>query len=341
MTEVLFLWNVENDLKRYFMNNLGDCPGITLIFPEKDTQSELIKFARTCDVMVGWRPSRELLEEAPRLGLFINPGIGVQHVLPLFRSFRSSRSIILANSHGNAGATAQHAVAMLLCLTNKILPHHQWMAEGKWRTGDQENPSILLRNEKVGLLGYGHVNRAVHQLLSGFPLSFYVLRRHAMPPTAYKNTHQLTLAGIYHQQDIHEFLNQVNIVMCALPLTERTEGILSEKELRLIGPNGLLVNVGRGPVIDEKSLFLALKQKLIRGAAVDVWYNYQPEPDGNNRKYPYNYPFHTLENIIMSPHRAASPFDDPGRWDDVIENIRRYSRGADQFLNKIDIDAGY
>ncbi len=108
-----------------------------------------------------------------------------------------------------------------------------------------------------------------------------------------------------------------------------------------MGSDGLLVNVSRGRVIDEESLFCALRDELIAGAAIDVWYDYDPSPDEEGRKYPFSFPFHTLENVILSPHRAASPLDDLHRWDEVIENTRRFAVGHKQLINIVDLTEGY
>jgi phosphoglycerate dehydrogenase-like enzyme len=94
-------------------------------------------------------------------------------------------------------------------------------------------------------------------------------------------------------------------------------------------------------VVDEESLYHALENRIIQGAAIDVWYEYRPDEDLKGRKYPYQFPFHTLDKVVLSPHRGASPFDDLKRWDEVIENIRRFSEGRRDFLNVVDLDREY
>ena len=98
--------------------------------------------------------------------------------------------------------------------------------------------------------------------------------------------------------------------------------------------------MGRGEVIVEEALFQALKNKSIKGAAIDVWWNEKIRPVDNNPVYPYQLPFHTLDNIVMSPHWAASPMSDLDRWDDVITNIINLSEGM-PLLNLVDINNGY
>ncbi len=111
-------------------------------------------------------------------------------------------------------------------------------------------------------------------------------------------------------------------------------------ELKLLGVNGILVNVARGSVIDEESLFIALRNNVIAGAAIDVWYDYKPNSNSKGQRYPFSYPFHTLRNVVLSPHRAASPLDDLHRWNEVIENIENFSK-KNTLINIIDLNQEY
>lgn len=336
-TDVLFIWEVREELRRYFCESLSDLPDVNLIFPDDINDQTLLKHAVDTDITVGWRPSDALLKTAEKLSIHIHPGAGVQHLIEPFRKLNNYKSVALINGHGNAYFTAQHAVGLLFTLTNKLIPHHNWMVEGKWRTGDGEGKNIPLRNRDIGLLGYGAVNRLVHRFLSGFDVKFSVLKRswNELEGVTY------TIDGRYTPDELNRFLENVDILMVAIPATDQTDGLIGADELELLGQNGLIVNVARGLVVEEKSLYSALKEQKIAGAAIDVWYDYSPEEDIDGRKYPYSYPFYQLDNVVLSPHRAASPFDDLRRWDEVIENIRRFAAGRDDYLNSVDLERGY
>lgn len=329
-TCVLCLWDVPAALRKYFTDGLDT--DIELIFPPSLDQETIIALASQADIIIGWRPTAALLDAAHRCRIFINPGAGVQHCAHLF----AQRDITLINGHGNAYFTAQHAVALLLGLTNKVIIHHEAMRAGRWRMGDSLAASIPLRHRSIGLLGYGHVNSLVHRFLSGFDCHFALCNRTGRvtgtPPTP------VTTYGI---DRLHQFLSSIDILIACIPATEQTNGIIGETELQLLGNSGLLVTIARGSVIKEDALYAALKQKTIAGAAIDVWYNYSPAEDTDGKRYPYSKPFHTLDNVILSPHRAASPFSDLARWDEVIENITRFHNGDDSLINVVDIDAGY
>lgn len=340
---VLFIWEVDSELKKYLKKVFNKEKNILLIFPKDLSEKNLIKLSKDADIIIGWRPSIELLTSATKLKLFINPGTGVKHLIENFRKINKLRKVVLVNGHGHAYAVAQHTVAMLLSLMSRIVIHHNWMREGVWRTSDDKDifsASLQLRNKKIGLLGYGAINKYVHQFLSGFENEFHILKRDLGIGISDLGFDPRKIIK-YKIEDLKKFLKAIDILIIAVPHTSKTEGLIGKKELKLLGKKSLLVNVARGTIVDEKSLYDSLKKNIIGGAALDVWYNYNPDKDKKGREYPFKYPFHELNNLIMSPHRAASPFDDLNRWDEVIENIMRVAKRKQDFLNMVDLKEEY
>lgn len=339
-TNVLFIWEVNERLQQYLTEQLCHVPEAQLIFPTDSNPETLLELAPKADIMVGWRPTRELLLAATRLTLFFNPGAGVQHLIQLFREINQERTILLANGHGNSYFTAQHAVALLLSLTNKVILHHNWMVDGQWRKRDADTRSTPLRFRKVGLLGYGAINQKVHRFLAGFDIEFFILRRN------WENDEDKlpTPARKFSTSELQAFLQEIDILIVAVPLTSQTKGMIGSHELELLGSKGLVVNIARGEVVNEAALFNALRDKQLAGAALDVWYNYQPEGDDEGRKFPYQaekYPFHLLDNVVLSSHRGASPLNDLKRWDEVVHNIVQFATEKDAFINLVDLEREY
>ncbi|MFW9970352.1 MAG: NAD(P)-dependent oxidoreductase [Candidatus Odinarchaeota archaeon] len=334
---ICFISPIPENVREYIINRLKQIKNIKIIFQKNSSEEELLATVQSADVLIGWRPSNKILMNATNFKMFINPGAGIQHLLKVFRDINKERKVLLINGHGNSYFVAQHAVALLLTLMNKIIPHHEWMRQGKWRTGDDDAISIPLRFKNVGLLGYGAINQKVHRFLSGFDIEFSILRKHWE-----KQDKQIpTKTKRYEFSQLNAFLKDIDILIIAVPLTSLTEKLIGKAQLELLGSKGLIVNVSRGEIIDEESLFDALKEKSIQGAAVDVWYNYNPESDIDGKNFPYNFPFHTLDNIILSPHRGYSPFNDLLRWNEVIENISRLAQGRQDFINVIDLEEEY
>lgn len=335
---VLCIFDVREELRDYLTIGLKDYPQVKLIFPENTEPETYLKLAPKAQIIIGWRPTEELLNTAKNLSLFINPGVGVQHLTDLFRKVSQNRQITLVNGHGNTYFTAQHAIALLLSLTNKIIPHHNWMTQGQWRKGDADAKSTPLRKREIGLLGYGAINTKVHRFLAGFDVNFHILKR----DWSRKRVDEFpTKVSTYKIDELEQFLTQVDILFVAVPLTKQTKDLIGKKELEFLGSNSFLVTVARGEVIDEESLYNALKNKTIAGAAIDVWYDYRPEPDEQGRKFPSKYPFFKLDNVVLSPHRGASPMSDLRRWNEVIDNISRFARGETDFLNVVDLENEY
>ena len=334
---VLFLWKVPDTLQDRLQQRLDDYSHLNLIFPQKAEEKEYMKHAPSAHIIVGWRPTTELLESAENLKLFIFPGAGVQHLVNWFNETGRTRGITLVNGHSNSIFVAQHIVAMLLAILNQIVAHHNWMVAGEWRKGDSDAKTLPMKGRTIGLLGYGAINQKVHTLLSGFDVSFAVLRRSwkkqsAPLPTPVRK---------FTPTELNAFLDEIDTLIVGVPLTSETEGLLGYEELTRLGENGVIINVARGAVIDQTGLYEVLQKKKIAGAAIDVWYTYKPDPDEFGHKYPYEQPFHTLDNILLSPHRAASPFDDLDRWDEVVENIMRFAKGRKDFINVVDTKLGY
>lgn len=335
-TKVLFIWDVPERLADYLNSGLDDLEDLILVYPDRHDEEEYLRLVEDADIIVGWRPSEELFEAAHRLQLHINPGAGVQHLLPRFREFYKENTVTLVNGHGNSYFTAQHAVALLLALTNKVVRHHNGMVSGLWRTANAEARSTPLRNRHIGLLGYGAVNSKTHRFLSGFDVEFSVLKR-----SWNKNEKLPTQVNKFVPTQLHEFLERIDTLIIAVPLTEETEGLIGEEELNLLGEDGFLVNMGRGGIVVQEALYRALSDGKIRSAAIDVWYDYNPKPDDEGRFFPYEYKFHELENVVLSPHRGASPMNDLKRWDEVIENIKRFHQGRFDLINVVDVERGY
>jgi phosphoglycerate dehydrogenase-like enzyme len=341
------MWKPNDYLLEYLKDGIKST-NIDLIIPKNIENKTIEDLIKDVEVVIGWRPWEELFKKANKLKVMINPGAGVQHLLPEFYSNFKEKGITLINGHGNSYFTAQHAVAMLFTLLNKILLHHNWMVEGQWRKSDQDAKSIPLRQKRIGLFGYGAINQKVHRFLSGFSVTFGIYKLHSDTKIIQDLLLNITdftekIPQIYSENQYQEFLQDTDILIIAVPLTNKTSGIIAMKELELLGKDAIIINVGRGKIIDEESLYNALSQGKIAGAGIDVWYDYQPE-EVDGKKYPYNsskYKFHELDNIVLSPHRGASPMDDLERWDEVVENLIRIYANRTDLLNIVDIEEGY
>ncbi len=112
-------------------------------------------------------------------------------------------------------------------------------------------------------------------------------------------------AEIHPPSALSDLLPRTHALIICLPLTPETEGLIGKAELAALQPNAILVNVGRGPVVDEHALYDALVDGTLHGAGLDVWFNYPPDEAARAHTPAANVPLHELDNIVMSPHRAG------------------------------------
>ncbi|MHA1518764.1 MAG: NAD(P)-dependent oxidoreductase [Promethearchaeota archaeon] len=349
--KVVFLYNsLSPHVIRYLENALREYP-VDLIIPKNIDFESMRPLVSKADVLIGWKCSTELLTHARNLRLYITPYTGISYLIKAFRKLEVPLTCPIVNAHGAASLIAQHAVALLFGILNHLVVHHLEMIAGKWVPGgegiEEPYPSIPIGGRKIGLLGYGSVNRQVHSMLSGFPVEFHALRRDwsksdSLPldgPSS--KAPQLPPITKYNPDELEAFMTTIDTLIIAAPITKETREMITMDHLKLLGPQGVVVNVGRGKIIRENDLFNALQTKIINRAALDVWYVYNPDPDQFGRLWPYSEAFNTLPNVLLSPHRADSPFDDLRRWDDVILNIKKVVEGKDDYLHIVNLEAGY
>ena len=114
-------------------------------------------------------------------------------------------------------------------------------------------------------------------------------------------------------------MKESDFILISLPLTKTTSGLIGKDQIDLMKPTGILVNISRGAIIDEESLYNALTSKSILGASIDTWYVY-PKDRNNPTNVFQNFPFHELDNVILSPHRAFKVRDrEITHTEDIIE----------------------
>jgi phosphoglycerate dehydrogenase-like enzyme len=196
-------------------------------------------------------------------------------------------------------------------------------AEERWDQFDMEE----LYRQSMGIVGYGELGRAAATRARALGMKIYAVRRR---PELYKDDPIVHRA--FAVADLREMAAISDYLVVAAPLTPSTRNLVDESVIRAMKPTGVLINIGRGPVIDEAALIRALEEKRIRGAALDV-FNVEPLPKGH--------PFWRLENVLLSPHCA----DHTATWLDeamqcFVDNFRRFTQG-EPLENVVDKPAGY
>jgi len=306
------------------MENLD--PGIEL------TIGEEIPDPAEYHILIDGMPKREFVEASPNLKVLVIPWAGLPD--PTRELMREFPEITVHNLHHNAAPAAETALALLFAAAKFVIPYDREMRTHNWAPRYERTKSMLLWGKTALILGYGAIGQHVGQVLSAMQMRILGVRRN---PEARSDD----VAEIYGLEALPQLLPQADVLIIALPLTPETEGLIGEKELALMPRGAVLVNVGRGPIVEAEALFNSLREEHLRGAGLDVWYNYPPDSDPHSPVPPAVFPFHELENVVMSPHRGGGS-EDTGklRMLHLAELLNTAARG-EPLPNRVDLQAGY
>lgn len=195
---------------------------------------------------------------------------------------------------------------------------------GAWEQFDIQE----IAGQTVGIVGYGDIGRAVARRARAMDMQVLAVKRHGAP------VYQVDpmVSRVYTPAERLEMIARSDYIVDAAPLTPETRGIIGEAEFAAMKPEAVVINVGRGQTIDEAALLRALREKRIRGAALDV-FDEEPLPAGH--------PFYPLENVLLSPHSADHTHD----WLEqamqfFIDQFERFRKG-EPLLNVVDKQLGY
>jgi len=241
----------------------------------------------------------------------------------LFPEFVAS-PVTCTNSRGVfAPSLGEFVLAAVLFFAKDVRRMLRQQALRLWEPFDVEE----VRGKTMGIVGYGEIGRAAAARAKALGMRVIALRRRS--PGGEKDPYADRVTS---NKELHPILAESDYVVISAALTPETRGLIGARELAVMKPTAVLINVGRGPVVEEAALIDALRRGRIRGAALDVFVH---EP------LPSDHPFWSLENVLISPHCA----DHTTTWlDDAMElfidNFRRFAAGA-PLRNLVDKEAGY
>lgn len=284
-------------------------------------------------ILIAGRPEREHLTASYNLRALLIPWAGVpESTRELMLEFPQ---IAVHNLHHNALPVAEHVVALLLAASKLIVPMDRTMRRGDWTPHYESSRSVLLQGKTALILGYGAIGQKVARLCQGLGMDVIAIRRLGSAPDAIEETRIAPLEAL------NRFLPRAHALLICLPHTPETTGLIGAKELALLPPEALLVNVGRGPIVDEAALYHALRDGRLHAAGLDVWYNYPADTDSRSQTPPSDYPFQDLDNVVMSPHRAGdSTGTEELRIIHLAEMLNAAAMGK-SMPNRVDLHAGY
>ena len=298
-------WPGETPVEILHMDSWGDAgnlmPGVDVLFNQVFT--------------------KEMAEDADSLKFIQATGAGIGlvdlDVVP------KGCSVALAYEHENG--IAEWVIMAMIALNREVLKGHEDMRNGTWEMHPSYgiNPRPELRGQTLGIIGLGHIGKKTAEVARFFGMRVVCATR-TVPST--QEQRRLGLEYATTMQDIDRVLAESDFVVLSLTLVPETEGLIGAEQLAIMKRESHLINVSRAELVQEKALFDALKDRSIKGAALDVWFQ---EPLGAEESpKPSDYPFWELDNVLMSPHTSGITQQMvSGRIEFAAQNIDRFARG--------------
>lgn len=290
---------------------LGRAAGVETVADLPDP--ERARTLQAASVVFAWNWRNELRpSEGPALGArFVQLlSAGADH-LPFDQL--PPNAVIASNAGAYAEPMAEHAVAMALALLKRLPRHHAQLAAGIW---DQSSFNRPVRGAVGAILGFGGIGKATGRLLRALGAHVHAVN------TSGRTDEPVEFVGTLG--DLDAVLAAADVLLIALPLTRRTRGLIGARELGLMKPTAVLVNVARGAIVDEAALYEHLRTHPEFAAGIDAWW---VEPFGGG-EFRVDHPFFELPNVLGSPHDSALV---PGIIEEATmraaANILRFLRG--------------
>ena len=275
--------------------DLFESAGFEIVEGVCRSEEQMIDLLRDADgAQVGVNPltSRKVMEACPKLKVVSRMGVGIDSI---DLGAANELGILVCNVPGvNTAEVAEHAMAMLLALTRKIVDSVRTTRDGRWRDDKKLTVEYMrsvrrIAGQTIGVIGFGNIGRAFALRVRGFGPAAIIAHDPYVPQTT------ADLFGV-RLVSLEELLTQSDYVSIHTSLTEETRHLINANTLKLMKPTSMLVNTARGPVIDGSALASALKSGTIEAAALDVT---EVEPVESRD------PLLSLPNVIVTPHLAG------------------------------------
>jgi len=321
--KALFLGNVAATVYPGLQQALPaalDC----VVVPDPQELRRRPEMAAEADILVSnhWRAE---YPPAPNVRLVQSVATGID----LFDLAALPDGATVCNAFGHETAIAEYIVMATLALHHLLLPISSAFRErGSWRGSWVESgpPHGEIRGTTLGIVGYGRVGRETARRAA--PFGVRVLAANRTPRPAEPGVER-----VYPLNDLDQMLPECDTVVLCTALGPETTGLIDARRLQLMKPGAFLVNIARGPVVDEDALYAALRDGRIAGAAIDVWWQY---PDAAEpRRRGSRHPFHELPNVVLTPHNSGwTEGTGRRRLAEIADNLNRFVRG-EPLINRV------
>ena len=251
------------------------------------------------------RINEAMFDRLPKLEIVASFGVGYDHI---DAATAAKRGVIVTHTPEVLNEeVADTALGLLLSTVRELPQAERHVRSGKWPNGDYRLSRATLRNRVLGLVGMGRIGRAIARRLEAFGVPVVYHTRQPRPEVAYR-----------HYPDLVEMARAVDVIIAIVPGGAATRNLIDAKVLEALGPDGILINVARGSVVDEAALIDALKQGKILAAGLDVFAKEPHVPEE----------LIAMENVVLLPHIGSGSVFTREKMDQLmVDNILAWSEG--------------
>jgi lactate dehydrogenase-like 2-hydroxyacid dehydrogenase len=247
----------------------------------------------------------ELMARFPKLQIVSSFGVGYDH---MDVKWAAEHGVILTNTPNVlTEEVADTALGLLLCTVRELPQAERYLRAGKWHEKDYPLTKASLRNRTVGLVGMGAIGQAIAHRLDAMQV-----------PVVYHTRQPRRELPYRHYPNLVGMARDVDILLAIVPGGAATRNMINAEVLDALGPDGILINMARGSVVDEPALIKALKEKRIMSAGLDV---YAKEPDVPQELM-------AMGNVVLFPHLGSASVFTRERMDQlIVDNIVAWAAG--------------
>jgi lactate dehydrogenase-like 2-hydroxyacid dehydrogenase len=291
-----------------FLNGLSGAFTVHRL-PEQNGEATLAAIApRLCAIAVSSvvdRVDAAMMARLPQLKIVSTFGVGYDHI---DARYAGAHGIVVTNTPDVlTEEVADTAIGLLLCTVREFATAERFVRAGKWVEHGYPLSKASLRNRTVGLLGLGRIGKAIARRLDGMAVPVVYHTRRPAADVAYR-----------HYPRLLDMVRAVDVLLVIVPGGAETRNLVNREVLEALGPDGILINMARGSVVDEPALIKALQDKTILTAGLDVYAN-EPQVPAE---------LIAMEHVVLFPHLGSASVYTRSQMDQlVVDNLLAWAAG--------------
>jgi lactate dehydrogenase-like 2-hydroxyacid dehydrogenase len=291
---------IVNGLAPFTLHRLGEAKDRDALLKEVGGRVRAIASSVTSEPIGG-----ELMGKLPRLEIVSTFGVGYDHIDV---QWAAAHGVTVTNTpQVLTEEVADTALGLLLCAVREFPQAERYLRAGKWPERAYPLTKATLRNRTVGMVGMGAIGQAIARRLDAMKV-----------PVVYHSRRPAAGVSYRHYPKLLDIARDVTVLLVITPGGAETKNLINAEVLKALGPDGILINMARGSVVDEEALIQALKDKVILSAGLDVYLR-EPEVPAE---------LIAMDNVVLFPHLGSGSVYTRTQMDQlVVDNLLAWAAG--------------